>query len=150
MNAALNIERIFQVSATRLFNAWTDPQIVNSWFGPEGFIVIESSMDTTVGGQYRIVIQSPDGKEISHYGEYVEYQPPISLAFTWVLENQDCAGGKDQFVTTLVSLSFEAISTTQTKLLLTHEQLPNEEAYNGHEFGWQSSLNSLQAFLTSG
>ncbi|MGJ8670527.1 MAG: SRPBCC family protein [Oceanococcus sp.] len=148
MQAALKLERVFHASAEQLFVAWTDPRMISRWFGPEHFSVIESSIDAVVDGKYKIVIESPDGDVITHYGTYVQYSPHDSLIFTWILADQYCAGSKDQYVTTLVSLSFEVISENETRLTLTHEQLPNEEARNGHMFGWKSSFDSLQTFLS--
>jgi len=145
----LNIERVFSVSAERLFDAWTVPEQINAWFGPENFEVIESKVDFKVSGRYSIVIRSPDNRRIEHYGEYLEIKRPTSLVFTWILSNQDCQGSENQHETTLVSLRFESINATRTKLLLEHEQLPDKAALDGHEFGWESSLNSLTTFLNN-
>lgn len=145
----LKIERVFNASADRLFDAWTVPEQISAWFGPEHFEVVETEVDFRVQGRYSIVIQSPDDKRIKHYGEYLEIKPPSLLVFTWVLSNQDCQGSEGQDATTLVTLAFESLSPTTTQLTLEHEQLPDRAAYEGHQFGWESSLNSLNAMLAS-
>lgn len=145
----LRIERVFNASAERLFAAWTVPEKISAWFGPENFEVIETEVDFRVNGRYSIVIQSPDEKLIKHYGEYLEIRPPSVLVFTWILSNQDCRGSEGQNATTLVTLGFESLSPTRTRLILEHEQLPDQAAYDGHQYGWESSLNSLNAMLGS-
>lgn len=144
---SLRLERVFSVSAEQLFDAWTEAKLIQSWFGPVGFVVTRSDINPVRGGKYSITIQAPDGREIHHYGEYLEVNRPLTLVFSWMLDNQDCEGSQGQCETTIVNLSLEPLSPTQTKLVLVHEQLPNKEAYDGHQFGWLSSLDSLAQFL---
>ena len=143
---SLVITRIFSASINQVFDAWTQPQVLAQWFGPEGFMVTKSSLDLSVGGKYLIEIIAPDNNTIKHFGEYIEINRPTQLIFTWTLDNQQCAGSKQLQADTLVSIDFKSINN-QTELTLTHEKLPTKEAFNGHEFGWNSSFNSLDQLL---
>ena len=40
-------------------------------------------------------------------------------------------------------------TTNGTLLTLTHEKLPDQASYAGHQFGWQSSLEALNQYLAS-
>ena len=140
------IERIFQAPIDRVYAAWTNAQMLAQWFGPEGFVVVDVEADCQVGGEYRITIQSPDGQVIQHFGQYVEVNRPNSLAFTWILDNQECRGSADQQCTTLVTIQLAAIGTA-TRVSLKHEKLPDQIALDGHHYGWTSSLLALEAFL---
>jgi uncharacterized protein YndB with AHSA1/START domain len=142
----LVIKRVFNASVERVFDAWSKPEALAKWFGPEGFSVIRSEVTLTVGGCYEIEIRSPDGKHIRHFGEYLDISRPHKLAFTWMLVGQDCKGSEGLDAETIVSIEFKSIALT-TELTLTHEQLPGKEAYDGHKFGWTSSLDSLNIFL---
>ncbi len=144
----LEICREFNAPIQALFDAWTNAEVLAKWFGPEGFSVVDAQTDLSVGGKYEISIQSPDNNIIKHFGEYVEINVPNSLIFTWQLKDQTCPGSEDQNVNTLVSLLF-AETDKGTSLTLTHEKLPDQAAYAGHQFGWQSSLESLSKHLTS-
>lgn len=141
------IERVFPAAIDRVFAAWTTADLLNLWFGPEGFRVTESQINLAVGGDYKITIESPEGQTITHYGTYVAIDAPSQLSFTWILDNQDCVGSRDQCTNTLVSIELEALTEATTKVSLLHEQLPDQEACNGHSFGWRSSFESLAILL---
>ena len=144
----LVLAREFTAPIQTVFEAWTQPEVLAKWFGPEGFTVLNAQSDLSVGGKYEISLKSPDNNIIRHFGEYVEIIEPNSLIFTWELQDQTCAGSDGQHVTTLVTLLFERASKG-TLLTLTHEKLPDQAAYSGHQFGWQSSLEALDHHLIS-
>jgi len=144
--ATLNLCRLYNAPIARVFDAWTRPEVLASWFGPDGYTVITSELDLRVGGAYLIALRSPDGAVIRHFGEYVAICAPESLVFTWVLDNQDCQGSADQCADTLVSIDLVAVGES-TQLRLTHERLPSKAALDGHQFGWVSSLECLDRVL---
>lgn len=143
----VTIKRTFDAPAKRVFNAWTQAELLIQWFGPNGFVVSQAMMDARVGGKYQIAIISPEGQTVKHHGEYVLYNPYTDLVFTWVLDGQECSGSKELCVDTLVSISLKEVGDT-TELLLTHERLPDREAKEGHTFGWNSCLDSLAELMT--
>jgi len=143
----LTLKRVFSASIERVFDAWTKAEILAQWFGPVGFSIISAENKLTVGGEYEVVILSPDKNKITHRGEYVEITPPNTLVFTWLIENQACGGCDGETASTLVSLIFTSIENG-TELILTHEKLPSQAAYDGHQFGWQGSFDSLADLLT--
>ena len=145
---ALSLTRQFDAPIDQVFDAWTNPEVIARWFGPEGFKVVNKHIELHVGGKYQIDILSPNDEVIKHFGEYVEITPPIKLVFTWKLENQACEGSKGQSANTLVSISFFSHGE-ETELHLVHEQLPDKAAYDGHSFGWNSSFDSLSQLLSN-
>ena len=141
--AVLNINRFFNAPIERVFAAWSNADLLANWFGPPGFTVLEAEVNLTVGDKYLIVLQSPDGLEIKHYGECVEISFPDKLSFTWVLEDQACWGSVSQSANTLLSINFKIVENG-TEIELTHENFPNKEAFDGHSFGWTNSLDCLE------
>jgi uncharacterized protein YndB with AHSA1/START domain len=144
--AILTLRRVFNAPIERVFDAWTKTDALASWFGPAGLAVTTAKIDLRKGGEYLIILQSPEGMAIKHFGEYVEVTPPERLVFTWLLENQACGGCRDQCAETLVSIDFKRVSES-TEIRLTHEHLPNKEAYDGHVFGWSSTFDSFEEFV---
>lgn len=144
----LVLTRQFHAPIARVFAAWTQPELLAQWFGPENFTVINTTIDCCVGGQYEITIETPDKTQIKHWGEYVAVDAPNQLIFTWVLENQDCQGSAGQCATTLVELNFSEQNGV-TELVLKHEKLPGQTASDGHRFGWLSSFECLAAHLAN-
>ncbi len=142
----LVLKRIFNAPIERVFDAWTKPEVLAKWFGPEGFSVNRSEVQLHIGGSYDIEICSPDGKLIRHFGNYLEISKPHKLVFTWMLVDQACKGSEGLVAETIVNIEFNRLELT-TEITLTHEKLPSKDAYDGHKFGWTSSLNSLTNYL---
>lgn len=145
----LVVKRLLSAPIERVFEAWTNAEVLAKWFGPDGFLVSHAETNLTVGGTYEIVIDSPEGNRIRHFGSYVQISRPHKLIFTWMLEDQACMGSEDQCAETLVSIEFKSIEES-AEITITHEHLPSQEAYDGHAFGWSSSLDSLAAYLRNG
>lgn len=144
--ASLTLRRIFSAPIEEVFDAWTKPEALVHWFRPVGFTVTATEIDLRLGGKYLIVIQPANGAEIRHFGVYTEINPPERLAFTWMIENQACGGSANQCAETLVSIEFRRAGLS-TEVRLTHEHLPNKAAYDGHEFGWNSTFDCLEEFV---
>jgi len=145
----LTLRRVFNAPIEGVFEAWTNAEVLAGWFGPVGFTVTTAEIDLRDGGEYLIVLQSPEGLAIKHYGEYVVVTPPKRLVFTWLLDNQACRGSKNQCAETLVSIDFRQVGEA-TEIQLTHEHLPGKDVYDGHEFGWRSTFDSFEDFVLTG
>lgn len=142
----VSLTREFNVPRERVFEAWTNPEMLTQWFGPREVTTQAAQVDLRVGGKYRLTLQEPNGNVIDHGGEYREIDPPRRLVFTWVLEGQNCEGSEGQFAETVVTLEFQE-SGASTRLILTHEFLPSEESKEGHTMGWIGSFDCLAAVL---
>jgi uncharacterized protein YndB with AHSA1/START domain len=80
---SLTLSRRYNASPARVFSAWTDPEKIARWFGPEGIDVVRAESDARAGGSYRIIARSPDGEEHDVSGVYREVVPNEKLVFTW-------------------------------------------------------------------
>lgn len=140
---SLRISKIFRATRQEIFDAWTDPDSFQRWMAPAGVEVTHLAIDVRVGGAYRIDMQ-PSGTEVTiHTGVYQIVDPPTKLVFTWKSKNTE---EKE----TLVTVELFERGSTQTELVLTHEQLPSEAAAQGHEQGWSSILHKLAGYLQAG
>ncbi len=139
----LQLNKIYPVKQERVFQAWTMPEELSKWWGPEGFTTTIDEMNVVVGGSYKYKMHSPDGETHILTGEYKEIVPNQKLVFTWKWENDG-----QEFPTTLVTIDFLEQGQS-TELLLAHTKLPSEEAANNHNFGWTSSLEGdLNSYFT--
>lgn len=78
----------FGVSAERVFDACLDPAWVGRWmFGPNirEERIVRLSIEPRVGGKFSFVVER-QGKEIQHFGEYLEIDRPTLLVFTWATQ----------------------------------------------------------------
>jgi uncharacterized protein YndB with AHSA1/START domain len=76
----------FGVSAERVFDACLDPAWVGRWmFGPNvrDERIVELTLEPRAGGKFAFVVER-QGKQVHHFGEYLEVERPTRLAFTWI------------------------------------------------------------------
>jgi uncharacterized protein YndB with AHSA1/START domain len=67
---SLEIKRFINASRDRVYAAWTDPEQLKKWFGPENVKTRNLVADVRVGGQFRWDCTDPEGKEVTISGEY--------------------------------------------------------------------------------
>ena len=139
----LEISRVIEAPRDRVYAAWTDPEQLKQWFGPENVKTRELVADARVGGTFRWDIINSEGEEMTMRGEFRELQPDKKIVFTWQWEDDEDWENHISIVT--VELYDR---DGGTELLLTHEQLPNEESRDGHTRGWESALDKLERLFS--
>src|SRR6266480_5247345 len=117
---SLELKRFIKAAPDRVYAAWTDSAQLKGWWGPEGVITRSLTADVRVGGKYRWDLTSPEGEEMSAFGEYRELIPGKKIVFTWQWDDDETWENRTSVVT--VEL-FE--SGGGTELRLRHEKLPS-------------------------
>ena len=85
----LTLIRIFDAPRDLVFEAWTNPQYLAKWWGPDGFTNPACEFDARPGGKIRIDMQAPYGVVYPMTGTVHEIVPPSRLVFTAVAEDHD-------------------------------------------------------------
>lgn len=144
------ISRVFRAPRERVFDAWTKPEQMRRWLGPEGFEAIEVSSDPRPGGMHRVVMRgtplpkSPEDKPVevtgTSSGVYLDVEPYTLVRFTW---NADWAPNEESVVTVRLS---EA-DGGGTLMDFTHDKFLTPESASGHNRGWSSTFNKLARFV---
>jgi uncharacterized protein YndB with AHSA1/START domain len=131
----LIVRKTICASAERLFAAWTDPEELKVWWGPEGVKCVDAEVDLRVGGRYRIANQFPDGKIVWITGIFEAIERPRKLVYSWAIEPE--MDGAER-----VTVQFEA-SGNDTEVIVTHERIVNEQLRDIHQQGWLGCLAGL-------
>ena len=140
---ALRLERTYQASPERVFNAWVRPDALAQWFAPSAeYKAVITVLEAHAGGRYRIEMHHQGGKVHVVWGVYRELSPPTRIVMTWAWEGQEVFGH------TLVTVEMTPRGTG-THLLLLHEQFPNDAARAEHEKGWTGCLERLAPALAN-
>jgi len=140
---SLEIIRFINVSPARVYEAWTDPAQLREWFGPENVRTRNLTADVRVDGKYRWDLTSPEGEDMSAFGEYKELVQGKKIVFTWQWDDDEAWENRSSVVT--IEL-FERRGGTE--LRFRHEQLPSEESRDRHNEGWNSLLDGLEQFIS--
>jgi uncharacterized protein YndB with AHSA1/START domain len=137
----LTIRRTFPCRREEVFEAWTDPDALVTWFGGAVGKTLSAAVDLRVGGAYRLMMQS--GAEVGAVeGVYRDVQPPERLVYTWRWDRSDIDGGRES----LVAVEFHD-RDGGTEVVLTHEGIDAEASWAFHERGWAASLDRLGQVL---
>jgi uncharacterized protein YndB with AHSA1/START domain len=136
----LVVRRTIEADARRLFEAWTQPEHLRSWWGPKSVRCSEAEVDLRVGGQYRIVNELPDGTQIVIGGAFTAVEAPRRLVYTWRVTPGD---GEPE----LVTVSFDPLDDATTEVVVTHERIPSARLRDSHQTGWDGCFDGLAAYV---
>jgi uncharacterized protein YndB with AHSA1/START domain len=129
--------KLIRASRARLFEAWTNPEILKQWFGPENRYCSTAKLDARVGGSYTIGVRlkdTPDAAEAIATGRYIRVEQDRLLHFNWI---PSWNPGEESLVTVM----FEHV-TGGTEVTIRHENFP-PAAFAGYTEGWHGCLNKL-------
>jgi uncharacterized protein YndB with AHSA1/START domain len=133
------ITRIFDAPREEVFRAWTDPDQVAAWYGPEHFDTQRVRIELRVGGRYELtMVQRGSGMEFPVGYEILELAEPELLVL-----RSDPIPGMHGTVYTRVEL--EDLGG-RTRMTLTDGPYPE----SGHaEAGWSAAFDKLARRLGS-
>ena len=138
----LVITRIIDAPRHIVFQAWTEPDRVARWWGPQGFTTVYHDMDIRPGGAFRVCMRSPEGAEHWKQGVYREVVEPERLVFTFAWEEADGKPGHQ----TLVTVTF-AERGAKTELRLHQAVFETIARLDEHQHGWTSTLERFAEYL---
>jgi uncharacterized protein YndB with AHSA1/START domain len=138
----LRIARSFPASAEEVFDAWTSPEVMRRWFhcGADWETPV-AEVDLRVGGEVRIVMRRPDGREAGAQGEYTLIDRPHRLVMTWTFD--DVPANQQ-----LIELTFEE-TEGRTTVVLTNRDISTDERRESQDEGWRLCLDELERVLVA-
>lgn len=133
---SLTMKRRLNATPAEVYRAWTQPELLARWFGPENVRAEKAEIDARVGGHYRISMRGSDGQLHHVSGEYHEVVENERLVFSWA------------WISTPERVSRVTVTLKPdgdvTILTLLHEQFYDEAAAGRHVHGWTGSLVKLE------
>ena len=135
------ITRIFEAPRERVFRAWTDPDEVAAWYGPEHFDTPRERIhiDLRVGGRYELtMVQRGNGAEFAVGYEIVELVEPELIVL-----RSDPMPEMGMHQPTLTRVELHDLGG-RTRMSLTDGPYPD----SGHaEAGWSAAFDKLAALV---
>jgi uncharacterized protein YndB with AHSA1/START domain len=141
----LEMTRVIRADRTRVYEAWTRPEVLKEWFGSATMPVKDARFDVRDGGEYMIECfgKPCDAKaeEVGKdkiavlHGQYRKVVPNELLQFTWSRD-------RDPSEVSLVTVSLRDVEGG-TEIKLRHEQFATEASRDNHQYGWNDALPKL-------
>lgn len=76
------LERVIDAPAATLWAAWTDPESLPQWWGPDGFSCQTGRIDLREGGEWVFDMIAPDGSTFPNHHVYTRMIPEDRIEYT--------------------------------------------------------------------
>jgi uncharacterized protein YndB with AHSA1/START domain len=129
------INGILNASLPNVFSAFCRPELLMRWCAPGNLNVSQFHSHFTPGGNYQMVLQSPDGFQQTVVGTYQDIQPNQFLSFTWRWEDTNDI--------TKVEIKFASRASDDVKISLTQRGFKREQDMLQQQFAWLACFEKL-------
>jgi uncharacterized protein YndB with AHSA1/START domain len=151
----VSIERTFKATIEDVWELWTTKQGIESWWGPDGFMVKVDKLDLRPGGELAYAMTATAQEQIEFLKKagmpltqqaritYTEVMPLQRLAFTQMAD----------FIPNVkpyeVAMTVDFDTTPQgVRMVLTLDAMHDEQWTKLAVMGWESELGKLAKLLT--
>ena len=139
----LVLTRLIPAPRAKVYQAWTNPELLKQWFAPKPWTVTRAEVDVRPGGSSLIVMRSPEGEEFPNPGIYLEVVPNERIVMTDAY-TKAWEPSEKPFMTAIVTFADEAGGTRYTARAL-HWNAADREAHEkmGFHEGWGQCADQL-------
>ena len=133
------IETTIHEAVEKVWEAWTEPDIIMKWFGsdPNGE-VLSAKLDVRPSGSFEVTFKDSDQTRHTCGGIYNEIKKPSKLTFTWHWKSEP---GVESFIVLLLTSE-----GTSTKMQFEHKNVGSGSKHN-YLKGWQRTFLKLERLL---
>jgi uncharacterized protein YndB with AHSA1/START domain len=137
------IERELDAPRELVWTAWTDPEEMAKWWGPEHFTTPREKidLDPRPGGVFRLTMVGPDGQEYPSDGNFGVVEPPERLSFGEQTTDHPMIESAE------TTVEFIDLGDSRTKVVVTSRMVCADELVEMAKAGWSSQLDKLAALL---
>lgn len=142
------VTRVIDADRATVFRAWTDPDQIVKWFGPDGFTCKTQEIDIKTGGAWRFEMIAPDGARYGNRMEFIRIEAPALIEAN---HGADAEDDPNRF-RLLVTFDEQSNGKTVVTLRQIHPTPQNREAAIGFgavELGAQT-LSKLAGHVQNG
>ena len=148
------VARDFDAPRELVFKAWTEPDRLKRWWGPQGFTTPSCAVDLREGGDFLYCMRSPEGRDFWGRGVYREIVVPerlvLAMSFADAEGNVVPAAyyglGSDWPLERLMTVTFEELAGV-TRVTVRDEGVPPGPDGDGTRQGWVEMMDGLAEYL---
>ena len=139
------ITRRFTAPRELVWRAWTEPDHLIKWWGPDGFTNTFHEVDFRTGGVWRFIMHGPDGVDYHNKIVYLEVAKPERLVYEHAGEGDT----EDVRFRTTVTFAEEGGKTRLTMRAVFESAAARERAVKEHGAveGGKQTLERLAEYL---
>ena len=139
----LGITRLINAPRNLVWEAWTNPEHIKHWWGPNGFRSTIFEMDVRPGGTWDFIMHGPDGTDYKNKHIYKEVVKPSRLVMEHVTgpRFEMTVNFEEQGNKTLVTI---------TSLFESAEQLKEVIQVFKADQGLKQNIDKLETYLEKG
>ena len=144
----LVITRVMNAPRELVFEAWTKPEHLINWWGPNGCKTTMQEVNIVPGGRWKFIMETPDGTKYPNEIVFHEIEPPARLYYGH--SGPDDPEGLN-FTTTV---TFEEAGPGKTKVTMiglfqSKEALEYVIREHGAKKGGEETIAKLAAYVES-
>lgn len=148
-NAVVHVTREFAASLTKVWAAWTTPELLDKWWAPKPYVAKTRSLDFKVGGSWLYSMLGPQGDEHFCRADYKSIQLRQAIGWLDAFTNPEGEINTD-FPRSDWHISFsENTESTTVKVAIKHEKPEDLEMIikMGFKEGFTMALGNLDELL---
>lgn len=149
------VARAFDAPRALVFRAWTEPEHLKRWWGPEGYTMPYCEVDLRLGGVFFHCMRSPEGRDFWGRGVYREVVAPERIVLTDSFADE--AGNvvpatryglsPDWPMETLMTVTFDEHDAGSTRVTVRHDGIPSDPDGDAARRGWEETADRLAGYL---
>ena len=153
----LRMTRETHVPVELVWKAWTTPDLLMQWFCPKPWSTVECDLDLYPGGQFRTVMQSPEGEKFPGTSCVLEVVENQRLVWTSALlpgyrPIVKAAGSTEPGAftfTAIIQMDSNGAGTSYSATVVHgDEEARKQHAEMGFETGWGAAFDQLVALMS--
>lgn len=129
--------RVIDAPRSLVYAAWTDPEQIQVWFGPEGFAIETREIDLRPGGVWRFDMVAPDGTRYGNRMVFLRLEEP-SLIEVEHGSDQDDDPGKFRMLVTFDEQGNGKTALTLRQMHPSKAQREGAIGFGAVEYGGQT------------
>jgi uncharacterized protein YndB with AHSA1/START domain len=149
------ITRVFDAPRELVFRAWTEPEHLMRWWGPNYFTTPFCTIDLRPGGAFHYCMRSPDGHDFWGKAIYREVVAPERIVYTHTFSDAEGNlvqpthyGMSPDFPTeVLVTVAFAEHAGKTTVTLRSASGSAAQTERDNMQAGYNQSLDKLAEYL---
>ena len=152
----VTLERFFDATVEEVWELWTTPNGIDTWWGPDGFDVKVRTLDLRRGGEMAYVMTATAPEQVDFMKKagmplatearltFTEVDPPRRLSYNHLADF--IPGVEPYLVATQVDLE---ATGGGVRMVLTFEAMHDEQWTDRAVKGWENELDNLAQVLAA-